>query len=174
MRMENSHKKGRRELTVSFFASRSQVWGLLLPKILPSSPFRVWSAITYFSVSAFSPCTWPLSRSLQLPWVSMVFPYTSLYPVPRHTCLIKHSFIFLKATSVLIFFQPERVCYLTNLAIQSPTQLPKSGIFSEIKRKKPKTPQLYSFFPSSILWKKASSRKKSEVIPFYDSFWWNI
>lgn len=42
----------------------------------------------------------------------MEFPYTSLYPVPRYTCLIKHSFIFLKLPLSSSFSSQKRCAVL--------------------------------------------------------------
>lgn len=158
-------KKGRGGHTlVSFFASSSQIWREDCSlKSSPSSLFRLWSAIVYFSLYfLFALDLWLVAVAQSGCGLQS---YMSLLSVSRDTCLSRRPFHLLWSYPCLHLFLPEKAydpsdhgCSLSD---------PLSSIcrfLSESERKKQS--QLYFLLWFIHLIQKESSRYKSEVLPY--------
>lgn len=148
-------KKGRGGHTlVSFFASSSQIWREDCSlKSSPSSLFRLWSAIVYFSLFVFSLCSWPLAHSSCPEWVWHCNRTCLCFQFQEIPVWVGIRFICSEATLVCIFFYQKRRMILLIMAVPFRTHCPQSASSSLSQRERNNHNCIFCFY-SSILYKK--------------------
>lgn len=124
----NLNKRKKRAHSVSFLASSPQIWRENCSlESYPSSAFRFWNVIVFFS--AYSPCSWSLARS----------SCQSGSGCSIHVFVFRFKRYLFDSTTVLSavklplfpsFSSKKRGIILVIMAIHFPTHLPKSVSFS--------------------------------------------